>query len=48
MGENNKESKKKPFTLKRKILSRKTSITIFRTKKRKTKDIKSGELKKDI
>jgi hypothetical protein len=48
MRENNEESKEKPSILKRKILSRKTPITIPRTKKRKTKDIEFGELKENI
>ena len=39
------ESKEKPFILKRKILSRKTPVSISRTKKQKTKDIKFRELK---
>jgi hypothetical protein len=43
-----KESKKKSSILKEKILSRKTPLIIPRTKKQKTKDIKSGEFKEDI
>jgi hypothetical protein len=43
-----KESKKKSSILKRKTLSRKTPLTIPRTKKRKTKDIESGELEDSI
>jgi len=42
------KSKEEPFTLKRKILSRKILLTIPRTKKQKTKDIKSGKLNNSI
>jgi hypothetical protein len=43
------EKSKEEFSiLKRKILSRKTPLTISRTKKQKTKDIESGELKDSI
>jgi hypothetical protein len=42
------ESKKEFSILKEKILFRKTPLTISRTKKRKTKDIKSGKLKNSI
>jgi hypothetical protein len=42
------ESKKESSILKEKILSRKTPLTISRTKKQKTKDIESGELKDSI
>jgi hypothetical protein len=48
MRENNEESKEKSFILKKKILSRKTPITIPRTKKQKTKNIESRELNKGI
>jgi hypothetical protein len=42
------ESKEEPSIPKGKIPSRKTPLTIPRTKKRKTKDIKSGELEDSI
>jgi hypothetical protein len=42
------ESEKEPSIPKEKILSRKTPLIILRTKKQKTKDIKSGELKDSI
>jgi hypothetical protein len=42
------ESKEEPSIPKGKISSRKTLSTIPRTKKRKTKDIESGELKDGI
>jgi hypothetical protein len=42
------ESKEEPSTLKGKIPSRKTPLTIPRTKKRKTKDIESRELEDGI
>jgi hypothetical protein len=42
------ESKEEPSIPKEKILSRKTPLTIPRTKKQKTKDIESGELENSI
>jgi hypothetical protein len=42
------ESKEEPSILKGKIPSRKTPLTIPRTKKQKTKDIESGEFEDSI
>ena len=42
------ENKEEPSILKGKILSRKTPLTISRTKKQKTKDIEFGEFKDSI